>query len=202
MSATGRNLPGKDRHADDFYSTPAWCVKAILPKLSAFEVIIDPCCGDGAIFRAMPRYIECEGFDINLDRVYTARRWGASAACADSLTYSWGIGKERSDYASRPSRFKIITNPPYALALEFVARSFTEAHPVVEKAFLLRLGFLASAKRAAFHRSNPCDVYVLPKRPSFTGDGKTDASDYAWFVWGEGRGNRWEVLDVPVEGTT
>ena len=30
MSATGRNLPGAERHTDDFYATPPWCVEALL----------------------------------------------------------------------------------------------------------------------------------------------------------------------------
>jgi hypothetical protein len=45
---------------------------------------------------------------------------------------------------------------------------------------------------------------VLPRRPSFTADGKTDATDYAWFAWNtsDDRGERliepgrWDVLDV------
>jgi hypothetical protein len=39
-----------------------------------------------------------------------------------------------------------------------------------------------------------CDVYVLSKRPSFSGNGKTDATAYAWFLFGPGRGGRWQVL--------
>lgn len=26
-------------------------------------------------------------------------------------------------------------------------------------------------------------LVVLSKRPSFTGDGKTDGTGYAWFIW-------------------
>jgi hypothetical protein len=62
-------------------------------------------------------------------------------------------------------------------------------------AFLLRLNWLGGQARAAWHRANPCDVYVLPRRPSFTGKG-TDATEYAWMVWGTGRGGRWSVLEV------
>ena len=54
-------------------------------------------------------------------------------------------------------------------------------------AFLLRLGFLASVQRAEFWKQNPpTRVIVLSKRPSFTGDGKTDRSEYAFFVWEKG----------------
>ena len=33
MSATGRNKKGKERREADFYPTPAWCTRAILPHL-------------------------------------------------------------------------------------------------------------------------------------------------------------------------
>jgi len=50
---------------------------------------------------------------------------------------------------------------------------------------LLRLNFLASRKRHGWwnlHR--PSALFVLSQRPSFTEDGQTDATDYAWFYWG------------------
>jgi hypothetical protein len=36
---------------------------------------------------------------------------------------------------------------------------------------------------------------VLPKRPSFTGGG-TDATEYAWMVWGPTRTGRLRILEV------
>jgi hypothetical protein len=43
--------------------------------------------------------------------------------------------------------------------------------------------------------------HVLPRRPSFYSrpegrTGSTDSSAYGWFVWGPGRGGRWQILDV------
>ena len=86
-------------------------------------------------------------------------------------------------------------NPPYAGAYEFITRSLSEVAPVNGTvAALLRLNWLGSKKRAAFHKLAPSDVYVLSKRPSFGGSSGTDATEYAWFVWGPGRGNRWFIL--------
>ena len=50
MSATGRNLPGAERHADDFYATPPWCVEALLrgSNLPSGRWL-EPTAGDGAI---------------------------------------------------------------------------------------------------------------------------------------------------------
>lgn len=78
----------------------------------------------------------------------------------------------------------IITNPPFSLALQFLEKSLSEAPTVV---YLLRLRFLASVKRGAWwHMHPPTHQFVLSKRPSFTGDGRNDSADYAWFAWDRG----------------
>lgn len=48
MTATGRS---DVRHPDDFYRTPAWLTRAVLPHLDlpAHSHVLDPACGDGAI---------------------------------------------------------------------------------------------------------------------------------------------------------
>lgn len=79
----------------------------------------------------------------------------------------------------------IITNPPFAHAMEFIRKSFEfDAEYIV---FLLRLNFLASKARAAFMSMNTPDVYVLSVRPSFIRTGQGDSVDYAWFVWRRGK---------------
>jgi hypothetical protein len=95
----------------------------------------------------------------------------------------------------------VITNPPYNRADAFVERALAERapHPWTTVAMLLRLNWLGGMKRAAFHRRHTADVYVLPRRPSFTGGG-TDATEYAWLVWRHHGGGRWMVLDVPAAG--
>jgi hypothetical protein len=97
----------------------------------------------------------------------------------------------------------IITNPPYKFALDFVACAL---HTGRDVAMLLRLNFLASQQRAAFHKQHPSDVYVLPRRPSFAHK-RTDSTEYAWMVWGPGRGGRIAILDcecprLPVRDTS
>jgi len=89
----------------------------------------------------------------------------------------------------------VIGNPPYADAAAHIARAMDCGRTV---AFLLRLNFLGSQKRLDFWRRHPADVYVLSERPSFDGEG-TDATEYAWFVWGQcGSGpGRIQVLGPP-----
>ena len=188
MSATGRNVVGHERHPDDLYETPAWCVKSILPYVKLGEEPLDPCAGNGAILEAIrysvaypvgtirysvaypvgkaPKPI---GVEIDMERGMECMRRGFPCPIADAL----GPG-------CWPSNSGIIMNPPYKLALEFVDRAMRETEGQVVA--LLRLGFLESKARYEFHQKHRCDVYVLSKRPSFA-HGKTDASAYAWFVW-------------------
>ena len=179
MSSTNR---GGQRHPDDYYVTPAWATAAILPHISLqgdVPIVLDPGCGDGAILRICgarwPR-ATLLGYDIE-------DRGCVQAVIRDALSpASWG----------RPDL--IIVNPPFSLAMQFLARALREVAPGGEVVFLLRLAWMAGQRRAIFHRAHPSDVYVLSRRPSFTGRG-CDSADYAWFAFGPGRGGRWQVLD-------
>lgn len=74
----------------------------------------------------------------------------------------------------------ILTNPPYSIALELLEKALYDAETVI---MLLRLNFLGSQKRHTFFIENePTAIYVLSKRPSFTGKG-TDSTEYCWMVW-------------------
>jgi hypothetical protein len=162
---------------DDAYMTPPWAVQAILPHLWHPTTVLEPSCGDGAILRACRDawpLATIHGTDIRPEAVASVEAAGFRATALDFLD-------------AIPARFEepalVITNPPYSYALDFCRYALE----VVDQrcgqvAMLLRLAFIASQKRAPFHRRFPSDVYVLPRRPSFTG-GPTDSADYAWFVW-------------------
>ena len=186
MSSTNR---GGQRHADDWYATPAWCTQAILPHLRLRDVVLDPFCGDGAILREIvgppdsSKFYDVRGFELDSGRADDAMNYG-NVVCRDAFSLDpWRVKGQT-----------VLTNPPFSLAMESVMRALDEVGPDGETAFLLRLAFLASAKRADFHRSRPSDIYVMSRRPSFTSDGRSDSADYAWFVWGPGRGGKWQVL--------
>ncbi len=224
MSATGRNLAGRERHEGDFYETPEWCTRSILSQVMKCKVrnangrrctrplghpgdhyepgcnhgwepsgvfhALDAGSGTGAIARVVKEdFIGAFVDGVELD---DGRRGIASALDHERVKYRGG---SFFDVTTRgPEKWDlVISNPPYVDAEGFVMHALRIAEV---SCFLLRLNWLASKKRAAFHREHPSDVFVLPRRPSFTGGG-TDATEYAWFVWGEGRGNRWFLLDVP-----
>ena len=103
----------------------------------------------------------------------------------------------------------ILTNPPFSLAKEFIAKALTESDTVC---MLQRVNFLGSQSRKEFWNANPpTHLFVLANRPKFIArcqnkecknptsfqvgaieacplcDGKirpqSDATEYAWFVW-------------------
>lgn len=103
----------------------------------------------------------------------------------------------------------VVMNPPYNLALEFVEAALkwvrtTKSRTTGERRYatvaaLLRIPWMASRKREEFHREHPSTLWVIPDRPSFTGDNKVDATDYAWFIWSKDPRipmGAWKVIPV------
>lgn len=155
MSATNR---GKERNQNDFYITPEYTIDSLLDVLNLDDVnsFLEPCRGSGAIYNEIdvPVKSYCEILENK-----------------DYLTTFW-----------RPNTYDlIITNPPFSLAQEFLEKSLSEGWSIW---YLLRLNFLGSKKRSEWWQNkSPTHLLPLSARPSFTNDGNTDATDYAWFGW-------------------
>ena len=190
MTATGRR---DARVADDNYPTPAWCVHRLLdelPWLRERQTYLEPCAGAGAILRA---------FDTHRAARLSPRRWIVVEKRAEELPAlsslvpldNIAIGSILSPDVKRWVLERVlgsyvdvaITNPPFAIAQDVIDACLSLAGYV---AVLLRTNFLASEARAEFMRKCPPDVYQLPNRPAFV-NGKTDSTEYAWFVWGPQR---------------
>lgn len=168
MSSTNR---GSERRLDDAYMTPPWCVHRLLDVWEPGPgILIEPCAGTRNIVKAVGR----------------SRIWWTSdireLPGVDCVGDFLSIAPGKLGVAQEPSA--VITNPPYSLAEEFLRHS-RRLFPRAELVFLLRMAFAASAKRLPLwqYLGTP-DIYVLPNRPSFTGEG-TDSADYAWFVFPE-----------------
>jgi hypothetical protein len=158
MSATNR---GATRNQRDFYATPESAFKPLIPYLPKDLSYWEPACGDGRLIRLM-------------------REAGLAADGADLEPAIEGFPK--IDFLKDETlRDCTITNPPFSLAHEFCDHAIKHS---LHTFMLLRLNFLASVKRRDWFKENePAAIFVLSKRPSFTGNGKTDATDYAWIYW-------------------
>lgn len=168
--------PGSRRKPLDAYYTPdevAWKIVSRLP--GGFRRIWEPHVGGGAFLRALKR------------RYMVGQEEWPMIVGTDIDPYAEGfhehnVAMMQQDALTHKGRYDlIIGNPPYSRAEEHV-RHFLSLEPAM-CVMLLRLGFLASQRRAAFWEEFPlAGLWVLSKRPSFTGGG-TDSSDYAAFVW-------------------
>lgn len=198
----GEEIQAVERRADfklksilrpmlDFYETPSWAIRPVTKvlQIAPTQRILDPGCGTGAILR-------CVGAAFPENEILGLEKDGARFEACSALTE---LPVEQGDFFTHRERYDVIvSNPPYSHALEFVQHALSMA-PLV--AMLLRLPWLASMKRAEWHRENPSHVCVLPKRPSFTGDGKTDATEYAWFIWGTPEAGTWTILEIDAADT-
>lgn len=85
-----------------------------------------------------------------------------------------------------PDGFDLIFgNPPFSLAEDFIRKGLSELHDNRYMIVLVRLAFLESQKRhfGLFKEFPPKEVHVLSRRPSFSGNKKTNATAFAIFIW-------------------
>ena len=185
VSATNR---GAVRSEGDFYRTPRWCVDKLLKEEAVSGYVLDPGCGDGAISLALQGQLlsgvanRVLGVEQNESLASKAVESGVEVFVGDFL-----------DYSSKVSGYRpytcVVGNPPYRDAAEWVRAALRCVNPGGKVCFLLRLGFLGSARKrmdVVGPGSELSRVYVLGRRPSFTGDSRSDAASYAWFVWIKG----------------
>jgi len=183
------NKPMRPRHPQDYYPTPLeLCVEALrtahfCTPLRKRMTILDPGCGTG-VWGQAARIVwpDCwlVGIDIDPDRL---------ALAEDTGVYGELIQSRFSAVTMVPSFDLVIGNPPYSEAEMFIKRAVgmlsDRARPG-SVLFLLRLAFAESQRRYQQMYSNglkPFRIASLVERPSFTGDGKTDATAYALFEW-------------------
>lgn len=183
----------RQRHEGDAYYTPAKPIRIILHRLRAdlgrldlhsdTALIVEPSAGVGSVVSELvtfgglnpARIVACD-----IDSVALAKCKGSTGCHTRSGDYTQWLPHRQPAL--------IVGNPPYKddLPEAFVRHAFSCQYAEPREwmmAFLLRLNWIGSQGRADFHRAFPASVYVLPERPTFTGDGKTDSTEYAWFVW-------------------
>jgi len=156
----------KSRARNDHYPTPSIAVEKLLEKEVFEGTVWEPCCGEGNIARFFPN---CMASDIRKDNIY---------------------GEKGIDFLKTERNVdNIITNPPYALAQQFVEHSLACSN--VKVAMLCKLAFLeGKARNAMFKNHPPKTVYVFSKRLPLTkaGDTRKQSSmiPFAWFIWEKG----------------
>lgn len=167
--------------ATALYETPVGVVRALVPLLPRVDAVIDLGSGNGRIVDTLRaagvarRYVACE----------------PDPSRAGSTTPDVEL-RRRPHAALDPLAGidLVVSNPPFCEATTWARGLLVPGVAMRTVAFLVRIGWL----RAAAHGLPPCDMHLLDPRPSFTSDGRTDGAEYAWCLWGPGRGGRFSVL--------
>ena len=172
---TTKQLRPRDEH--DHYPTPLPFALAALEPLNKPTCILDIGAGAGVFGQAARELwtgVTITGIEL---RAVTRPKW-----------YDfWYLGS-LFDFDSPPAFDLVMGNLPYKYAEQGVriGVGWLEQGGVMQN--LLRLAFLeGQARGAGFYRElPPYRVNVCSARPSFTGNGKTDATAYANFYWRKG----------------
>jgi SAM-dependent methyltransferase len=196
-----RNKSTRPRSKADFYQTPFELAYATIGKLydgnllipSNIDAVLDPGCGNGVWTDAYVEFISNK-----FPNLLTPSLHGIDINPPNSDTYlycDFVIGDYLDEKISPLPLIHadlIIGNPPFSLMEEFIRRSLDLLEKDGIIAFLGRLEFLGSQKRARglFKDYPPYAVWVSSRRPSFfsvlEGKHTTDMMEYAIFIWREG----------------
>lgn len=170
------------RNAFDLYETPAWMVASLLEHhpIDRDSLVLEPCCGDGAIVRAL----EAGGFTRIITNDLDARHTASRHRDATDPAFWEMVTIAESDW--------VISNLPFNVAIHIVEHAVSVAK--VGCAFLLRKTFteptpssgdLADVKptsRGPWLSIHPPTHTIALPRHSFRGDG-SDTAAVDWFIW-------------------
>lgn len=183
MEQAAQQLNGNGRRHLDLYPTEERVTRAFLGVEDVGGVAAEPCAGPGLMARVLTadgRFTSVITNDIN--RSYPTDYH------ADAANWMAAIWREPVDW--------VITNPPFNVAHKILPLAMRAAQ--VGVAFLLRITYAEPARNRGewldMHADQMTRFMPLNPRPSFTGDGKTDSTTVAWFVWRKGWS--WDALGV------
>ena len=151
----------QQNHSNDF-QTPEWVLDHLTSYIPKSWTIWECACGKGNLVRGL----QSRGYAVNYSDILSGARFDFLGALP-------------------PISFNmILTNPPYTLKDEFLARCYDLNFPF---ALLMPLTALEGQKRQALYRAHGLEVILLPKRVNFeTPSGKGAGAWFAsaWFTWG------------------
>jgi len=161
---------GYERKERDLYETPEWVTLALKPHLNGITTVWEPAAGGGKMVTALTKM----GFEVEASDI------------ADGVDF---LKCDKTGYDA------VITNPPYALAQEFIEHALDLSHGTEMRrranlvAMLLRTDYDHAKTRA--HLFANCKTFakkiVLTKRIVWfeAAEGKNAAPSFnhAWYIW-------------------
>lgn len=178
----------RPREENDHYPTPRELVKAILTEKyidglcqsagTTHLNVLDPGAGNG-VWGDVLHYVAPLATIVGVER----------RKVPVPLHYSSWYNEDFTLWSEHQPTYHLIAgNPPYRYAEQFVRIGHSLLSESGEMVFLLRLCFLEGQKRSVglWKEMRPYRAQVLNRRPSFTGNRKTDATAYMVAYWRKG----------------
>lgn len=156
----------------DFFPTPPWATRALgewlAERCNHLRSVWEPACGAGDMARPLSEFFD-------------------HVVATDVYPVGFGATRDFLWPGDDPTVDWVITNPPFRLASQFIARALDVAQ--VGVAVLVRTAFLESRERFddLFSRTPPSDVLQFVERVAMfrnrlERDGAS-ATAYCWLVW-------------------
>lgn len=138
------NHSSRDREQHDYYATPPEAVKMLCDLEHFSDNILEPACGSGHISKVLQE----RGYNVKSQ---------------DLIDRGFG---EVADFLSPDSIQSfdgdVVTNPPYALAKEFVEKSLSIIPEGNKVAMFLKLTFLEGKARGKMYKYTPPIQFMSP----------------------------------------
>ena len=176
---------GYPRAALDFYPTEPWVTEALCRAVEFDNrgLLWEPACGDGRMAKVLHTWHPAVVASDIADHGY-----GASGIDFLRGGGEWLAAKRAGPVAA------IVTNPPFALAREFIVRAVEITRPAEGKvAILQRHEFDAPKTNRPLFRPPFAAKLILPRRPRWNdSDTASPRFPYAWYLWD------WRYQGAPV----
>jgi hypothetical protein len=186
---TGNAHAALSDRGDDCYETPHVAVHALLRVEKLPPFIWEPACGSGHIVSAL-------------------REAGHTVLATDLVDYGCPDSESGRDFLmefQETDAQAIVTNPPFKLAGEFVAKALDLCPRVI---MLLRLAFMESERRRPIlDNGHLARVHVFRKRlpmmhrAGWEGRKANSGMAFAWFVWDRAHTGPTELHRISWEDT-
>lgn len=196
-----QRFSGHARQPNEFYASPAWVTRALLPHLPAGTLSVwEPACGECD----MAKVIAAEGHGVLASDIRWPEGATIEAGFAEDQRFVDGFGAvckgdflREGEWLARPDIDAVITNPPYGIqgkmAERFIRRALIVTRPrrgLV--AMLLKPDFDSGSTRPEFFRDCPAwsKKIVLLRRivwfepvPDANGRLNGPSENHCWYLW-------------------
>lgn len=170
------NHTDKHRQQQDYYATEPKAVELLLEVEKFSENIWEPACGEGHISKVFEKH-------------------GYNVKSTDLIDRGYGEQQDFLFFNDNKFDGDIITNPPYAMATEFIYKALELIPEGNKVAMFLKVQFLEGKERKVLYKNHPPKIiYVSSSRLLCAKNAEFDkmiegggsAVAYAWFIWQKG----------------